>query len=379
MNATDQPPNATRRFQLPRLSMILATAVATIATYSAYLAMVKFGVNVLAMDTPTSMVTSGVFELLLFTVAVLAREAAKDGRPHGVLLFLTWLLSSASGFFAAWDEIYLGHPWAAAAFRFCIPLGAALGWHLALIGYRHLVTGVSWGTSRRTLRMQRFYEAVEAALRAADTGKAGRIARAQRRLIRARSAARRVVNPADMREHTEAWSDSDAAIVAMAEGARNGHNRLVTALLGANATDTHRPANATGNGTPTAIATVSNLRELARPTEPNHAATLNRTAEVPNATQNEPASRASNATPAPATQPAVTGVNATESTSGTGRRCKGCGKELPVNATSRAQYCVRFKEDGSRDQKCKNDHNARKRRAATDALERSITPRVAFA
>lgn len=368
MNATNQAPNGPRHLKPPRLSMILATAVATIATYSAYLAMVKFGINVLTMDTTTSMITSGVFELLLLTVAVLAREAARDGRPHGVLLFLTWLLSSASGFFAAWDEIYLGHPWAAAAFRFCIPIGAALGWHLALIGHRHLAAGVSWSTGRRLLRMQRFYEAVEAALRAADSGDPRRINRAQRRLIAARSAARRVVSPTDMREHTEAWSDSDAAIVAMTEGARHGHNRLVNALLGTggtvNATD-NGPRN--GNGTPV-VATVSNLRPLVNrtePSEPNAVATLNRAAT--------PAASTENATPERSTEPAKTSDNATI------RHCKGCGEELPANATARAQYCVRFKPDGSRDQTCKNRYNARRLRNAGEALERSIAPSVAFA
>lgn len=376
MNGTNQPPNGPRHLKPPRLSMILATAVATIATYSAYLAMVKFGINVLTMDTTTSMITSGVFELLLLTVAVLAREAARDGRPHGVLLFLTWLLSSASGFFAAWDEIYLGHPWAAAAFRFCIPIGAALGWHLALIGHRHLAAGVSWSTGRRLLRMQRFYEAVEAAMRAADAGDPRRISRAQRRLIAARSAARRVVSPIDMREHTEAWSDSDAAIVAMTEGARNGHNRLVSALLGTggtvSATD-NGPRN--GNGTPL-VATVSNLRPLVNrtePSEPNAVATLNRTAPAADATANGTINHAANATPERSTEPDATSANATI------RRCKGCGEELPANATARAQYCVRFKPDGSRDQTCKNRYNAGRLRSAGEALERSITPTVAFA
>lgn len=388
MNGTEQPPNATRRFKMPRLSMILATAVATIATYSAYLAMVKFGTNVLAMDPATSMVTSGVFELLLFTVAILAREAAQDGRPHGVLLFLTWLLSSASGFFAAWDEVYLGHPWAAAVFRFCIPLGAALGWHLALIGYRHLSAGISWGGARRLIRMQRFYEAVEAALRAADTGSARKIARAQRRLIRARSAARRVVQPTDMREHTQAWADSDKAIVSMAEGARTGHNRITSALLGSNATlpalgnatdQDDEPTNGNGtvavNATPAAL-TVSNHFPLVNGTEPSTPATLNRTAETPNATETETMSAPINATPAPQTEPVTTSANATN---GTARRCKGCGKPLPANATARAQYCVRFKGDGSRDQSCKNAFNSRKLRDAGEALERVISRGPAFA
>lgn len=44
---------------------------------------------------------------------------------------------------------------------------------------------------------------------------------------------------------------------------------------------------------------------------------------------------------------------------GTVRRyCKGCGKELDSSATARAQYCVQFKPDGSRDQRCKNMYHS---------------------
>lgn len=92
--------NTTNR-RHPRASTILAVLVAGIATVNAYLAMVAFAIDMVGMDEGTAYVTAGVFELSLFTVAVLAREAAKDNRPNGILLTLTWVLSGASGVFAA--------------------------------------------------------------------------------------------------------------------------------------------------------------------------------------------------------------------------------------------------------------------------------------
>lgn len=343
--------NATARFKMPRMSMILATAVALIATYSAYLAMVQFGTNVLGMDHSTSMVTCGVFELLLITVAVLAREAAKDGRPHGVLLFLTWLLSSASGAFAAWDEIALGHGVAAAFFRFLVPLAASLGWHLALIGYRHLATGMTWGSARAMQRMRAFYEAVEANFRANDTGRG--IRRANRRMIRKLSLARRVVSPADMLTQTRQWADSTASVVAMIEEARIGHNHITGALLNDNATSTSEPTPTIA--APNATATVSNIRPLPIRDNGNsgNAATV---------TSDNASTPPANATPAPAkAATAETATVKTEQAKPTAtamRHCQGCGAELGPNATARAKYCVKFKADGTRDQSCKNRYHA---------------------
>jgi hypothetical protein len=126
------------RTNRPKPSTVLAVIVAGIATSNAYLAMVDFAVDMVGMDRGTAYVIAGVFELSLFTVAVLAREAAKDNRPNGVLLTLTWVLSGASGIFAAIHEYDLGHGIGAILFRISVPTLAALMWHLALIGERHL-------------------------------------------------------------------------------------------------------------------------------------------------------------------------------------------------------------------------------------------------
>ncbi|MCP2264612.1 helix-turn-helix domain-containing protein [Promicromonospora thailandica] len=194
-----------------------AISVALISTGSAYLAMVQFGIDVLAMNQGTAYATAGVFELSLVTVALLAREAARDNRPGGTLLALTWALSSASGVFAAWHEAYIGHPVGAVLFRFVVPLLAALMWHLALIGDRHLATGTSWSALRQSARMHALFLTTEDLFRAQSLNDGSRAAR--RRLAkaeagrrRARSVALRTVPPTEMRAQVAAWCEALAAV-----------------------------------------------------------------------------------------------------------------------------------------------------------------------
>ncbi|GAA2245854.1 hypothetical protein GCM10010413_57210 [Promicromonospora sukumoe] len=194
-----------------------AISVALISTGSAYLAMVQFGIDVLAMSQGTAYATAGVFELSLVTVALLAREAARDNRPGGTLLALTWALSSASGVFAAWHEAYIGHPVGAVLFRFIVPLLAALMWHLALIGDRHLATGTSWSALRQSARMHALFLSTEDLFRAQSLNDGSRTAR--RRLTRAeagrrraRSVALRTVPPTEMRAQVAAWCEALAAV-----------------------------------------------------------------------------------------------------------------------------------------------------------------------
>ncbi|GAB4086428.1 hypothetical protein GCM10028784_30580 [Myceligenerans cantabricum] len=199
------------------LVLTAAVSVALISTGSAYLAMVAFGMDVLAMNAGTAYATAGVFELSLVTVALLAREAAKDNRPGGTLLSLTWALSSASGAFAAWHEIFIEHPLGAAIFRFLVPLLAALMWHLALIGDRHLATGMSWSGLRQARRMHALFLTTEDLFRAQSLLDGSRSSR--RRLVRAegarrqaRSVALRTVPPTEMRAQVAAWCEALAAV-----------------------------------------------------------------------------------------------------------------------------------------------------------------------
>lgn len=209
--------NTTTRPGSRRLVLAGAVSVALISTVSAYLAMVGFGTDVLGMDPVTAYTTAGVFELSLVTVALLAREAARDNRPGGTLLTLTWALSSASGVFAAVHEVYLDHPAGAVAFRFIVPLLAALMWHLALIGDRHLASGASWSSMRQTARMHALFLTVEDAARVheAGTGTPGgrrAIERAEARRRKARAVALRTVPPEQMRHHVAAWLESLSAV-----------------------------------------------------------------------------------------------------------------------------------------------------------------------
>jgi DNA-binding CsgD family transcriptional regulator len=179
--------------------------------------MVQFGIDVLAMNQGTAYATAGVFELSLVTVALLAREAARDNRPGGTLLALTWALSSASGVFAAWHEAYIGHPVGAVVFRFIVPLLAALMWHLALIGDRHLATGTSWSSMRQSARMHALFLSTEDLFRAqslSDGSRAARrrLARAEAGRRRARSVALRTVPPMEMRSQVAAWCEALAAV-----------------------------------------------------------------------------------------------------------------------------------------------------------------------
>lgn len=200
-----------------RLVLTGAISVALISTGSAYLAMVQFGIDVLAMNQGTAYATAGVFELSLVTVALLAREAARDNRPGGTLLALTWALSSASGVFAAWHEAYIDHPLGAVVFRFVVPLLAALMWHLALIGDRHLATGTSWSALRQSARMHALFLSTEDLFRAqslSDGSRAARrrLARAEAARRRARSVALRTVPPREMRAQVAAWCEALAAV-----------------------------------------------------------------------------------------------------------------------------------------------------------------------
>ncbi|GAA4692100.1 hypothetical protein APR04_005776 [Promicromonospora umidemergens] len=233
---TDAPRRGSRRLVLGG-----AVSVAVISTVSAYLAMVGFGRDVLGMDPVTAYTTAGVFELSLVTVALLAREAARDNRPGGTLLTLTWALSSASGVFAAVHEVYLDHPAGAVAFRFIVPLLAALMWHLALIGDRHLASGATWSGIRQSMRMHALFLTTEDAVRAhaADDGTpAARraIAKAEARRRAARAVALKSVPPAQMRTQTDEWLDSLSAVAdAVTDVARlhvEANNRVAGHLAG---------------------------------------------------------------------------------------------------------------------------------------------------
>lgn len=340
MNRTNRP--------MPRPSTILAVVVAGIATVNAYQAMVAFAVDMLGMDRPTAYATAGVFELSLFTVAVLAREAAKDNRPNGVLLTLTWVISGASGIFAAIHEYDMGHTVGAILFRVSVPMLAALMWHLALIGERHLASGTTWLDARRNRRMQALYERAEDAFRIGPDGIRGR--RAQAAYRRALHRARRVTPPSLMIGQTAQWDAASAAETATIITARVNHTRQMSAFANRQV-EAPRPAAPAPSSTPAPPAPVA----VVRPT---------------------PA-----ATPAPAPVPAYaqTAAESTPATTVTAvvptgdRNCLGCGAPLPADARPNARYCSRKNPDGTRDQSCKNRYHQAQQRAKSQRATLAAT------
>lgn len=214
------------------LILVGAVSVALISTAAAYVAMVGFGRDVLAMGAINAYAFAGVFELSLVTVALMAREAAQQDRPAQTLLSLTWLLSAASGFFAGWHEIHLDHAATAAAFRFIVPLLAALMWHLALVGDRHLAMERSWSDLRTGARMHallatrvEWRRARDTALRRRTRASRRRLERAQKRYWRAEAVALRSVAPGAMRDQITQWVDAFSAV---AEGTRQADRLPIT-------------------------------------------------------------------------------------------------------------------------------------------------------
>lgn len=216
MTSTTAQPAAPAQQQSRRLILASAIAVASISTVAAYLAMVGFGTDVIRMTPWVAYSCAGVFELSLVTVALMAREATQHNRPAHTLLTLTWILSATSGTFAAFHELHQGHGIFAAGFRMCVPILAALMWHLALIGDKHLATGRTWSQLRAGARMHAAFEAVEDHQRAHDrhadpetggTTKTRRqLDKAEARMRRAARIARRTVDPADMAREITAYA-----------------------------------------------------------------------------------------------------------------------------------------------------------------------------
>lgn len=218
----------------PGRGIILAGAisVALISTAAAYVAMTGFGRDVLKMGSANAYAFAGVFELSLVTVALMAREAAQQNRPAQTLLTLTWGLSGASGTFSAVHELYLGHGPVAAVFRFTVPLLAALMWHLALVGDRHLAMERSWNEIRMGARMHallstrvEWRRARDHALRRRTRWSRRKLERAQRRYWRAEATALRAVAPGAMREQITQWVDAFSAV---SEGTRAADRLPIT-------------------------------------------------------------------------------------------------------------------------------------------------------
>lgn len=202
------------RYRGRHLPMVAVVIAATIATALAYSGMVLFGLEVAHMSPLEAYGLAGFLEISLVAVALMARNAALEGRPYGVLLALTWVLSGTSGLFAALHEIAV--PTASTpymvVFRFVPPLVAALMWHLALVGERHMVTGHTLEERRRELRVHGYVSALEQwrDARADSAGSAGdlrKVRAAHERQRAARDAALKLLTVEDFERRMQVWVD----------------------------------------------------------------------------------------------------------------------------------------------------------------------------
>ncbi|MFF2831203.1 helix-turn-helix domain-containing protein [Cellulosimicrobium cellulans] len=202
------------RYRGRHLPMVAVVIAATIATALAYSGMVLFGLEVAHMSPLEAYGLAGFLEISLVAVALMARNAALEGRPYGVLLALTWVLSGTSGLFAALHEIAV--PTASTpymvVFRFVPPLVAALMWHLALVGERHMVTGHTLEERRRELRVHGYVSALEQwrDARADSAGSSGdlrKVRAAHERQRAARDAALKLLTVEDFERRMQVWVD----------------------------------------------------------------------------------------------------------------------------------------------------------------------------
>ncbi|WP_041294769.1 helix-turn-helix domain-containing protein [Isoptericola variabilis] len=210
------------------LPMVAVVVAAFIATALAYSGMVLFGLEVAGMTPMEAYSLAGFLEVSLVAVALLARNAALEGRPYGVLLTLTWILSGTSGVFAALHEVAVPSettPYMV-VFRFVPPLVAALMWHLALVGERHLVTGHTLDERRREHRVHQYVATLETwrDARRDNTGtrrgtRKVRVAHARQRAARDR--ALKLLTVEDFERRMQVWVDR-------LEAAERHGNRLDT-------------------------------------------------------------------------------------------------------------------------------------------------------
>lgn len=240
-----------------------AVLAAAISTGGAYTAMVGFGEGLLHMTPGNAYSFAGVFEISLVTVALMAREAAQQARPGGVYLSLTWALSGMSGAFAASHELTEGHGPVAAAFRFVVPLLAALMWHLALVGDRHLATGKTWAQVRQSARMHRMLTTAREHARARrELNESTTPTRRQRNAVRrlddrqrqAEAVALRSIAPETSRAETAKWKASLADILECTDGVHELENARPIAAAAAR-TDRVRTSDIGTDTAPAAVLT----------------------------------------------------------------------------------------------------------------------------
>lgn len=187
--------------------LMLAAAISTIASY---VGIVGFARDIVGMEPAEAFALAGFFEIGLVGAGFMAREAAANGDDARTLTAVTWVLSLATGLFAAAHELVTGAGPYSAAFRLVVPLAAAFFWHLVLVGAKAQSTGRTVREIREDLRFHQMLTAQRAHHRKVTGMK---VTRAVRRQDRAEARAVRMIGPDAMKDMSGRWGVATNAVM----------------------------------------------------------------------------------------------------------------------------------------------------------------------
>lgn len=186
------------------------TAAAAISTIASYVGIVGFARDIVGMEPAEAFALAGFFEIGLVGAGFMAREAAANGDDARTLTAVTWVLSLATGLFAAAHELVTGAGPYSAAFRLVVPLAAAFFWHLVLVGAKAQSTGRTVREIRQDLRFHQMLTAQRAHHRKVTGLK---VTRAVRRQDRAEARAVRMIGPDAMKDMSARWGVATNAVM----------------------------------------------------------------------------------------------------------------------------------------------------------------------
>lgn len=186
------------------------TAAAAISTIASYVGIVGFARDIVGMEPAEAFALAGFFEIGLVGAGFMAREAAANGDDARTLTAVTWVLSLATGLFAAAHELVTGAGPYSAAFRLVVPLAAAFFWHLVLVGAKAQSTGRTVREMRQDIRFHQMLTAQRAHHRKVTGLK---VTRAVRRQDRAEARAVRMIGPDAMKDMSARWGVATNAVM----------------------------------------------------------------------------------------------------------------------------------------------------------------------
>ncbi|MGH3999787.1 MAG: hypothetical protein ACRDTJ_20270, partial [Pseudonocardiaceae bacterium] len=209
MSDTASSTNSTPRLASTTGTRFL-TAAAAISTVASYVGIVGFARDIVGMGDLEAAALAGFFEIGLVGAGFMAREAAGNGDDARTLTAVTWVLSLATGAFAAAHELVTGAGPYSAAFRLAVPLAAAFFWHLVLVGTKAQAAGRTMREIREDVRFHQMITAQRAHHRQVTGLK---VTRAIRRQDRAEARAVRMIGPDAMKDMSARWGIATTAVI----------------------------------------------------------------------------------------------------------------------------------------------------------------------